>query len=76
MTTTATATKGSWREVKAIEVTRPCGCIDRLFGKDAVPSRAKKLADKACYSCQLKARQEARREKASEHLDISIGDYS
>lgn len=72
----AAVTAGTWREIRAIEVTRPCGCVDVLLGKDAVKSRAEKLAAKACYSCQLKARQAARREAASRGLDISIGDHS
>jgi hypothetical protein len=62
MTATATATeiKGSWREIRAIEVTRPCGCVEHLFGKDAIPSRADKLTAKACWQCQYKARKVAR----------------
>lgn len=74
MSTTAT---GSWREIKAIEVTRPCGCVEMLTGKSAIGSRAMKLAAKACFQCQLKARQAARREiEAEKSPSISIGDYS
>ena len=69
---------GSWREVKAIEVTRPCGCVEVLHDKSAIKSKADKLAAKACYSCQLRARQAVRyaRTRRDAAPSISIGDYS
>jgi hypothetical protein len=51
---------GTWREIRAIEVKRPCGCIEVLLDKDAIQSRVAPLAAKACYQCQLKARKRAR----------------
>lgn len=78
MTTTTDEVKGTWREVRCIEVARPCGCREMLFDKNAIKSKADKFAAKACYQCQLKARQAARRARSTKNSGpgITIGDYS
>lgn len=48
------------RELRALEVTRPCGCVEVLIGRRAQVAAARRLAEGECYACKLRARLMAR----------------